>query len=309
MNTIKVFFVAVMASTVFLSSCSKEEDLTSTSSSVNEFNDNAKKGKQKLQLSFSGLKPLDNKYRYEGWIMVNGTPVSTGKFIINPAGHMAPPVFNVDPNDLANATTFVLTIEPHPDNSPAPSATKILAGDFSGGMANLNVSHPAALGDDFTSATGKYLLATPTTASMSDENSGVWYIDNSSGSGMAGLMLPALPAGWRYEGWTVINGMALTTGKFMDPGMADMAAPFSGSLPGPPFPGEDYVMNAPSGLSFPIDLSGKKTVLTIEPYPDNSPNPFFLAPLAGDIPANVMVHTTYMMMNTAAGFPTGTAKK
>ena len=126
---------------------------------------------------------------------------------------------------------------------------------------------------------------------------------------MPGLMIPVLPSGWRYEGWTVINGTALTTGTFLFPNTADMAAPFSGPLPGPPFPGEDYVANAPAGFSFPTDLSGSTIVVTIEPYPDFSADPFFLKPLVGMTPGNASAHVTYPMTNTAASFPMGTATR
>ncbi|HZG00483.1 MAG TPA: hypothetical protein VEY71_05745 [Chitinophagales bacterium] len=298
----KKFFWIPLAAMLALTACEKEEALLETSGSAD------RRAKTKLDLNFSGLQRLDNA-RYEGWIIVNGEAISTGKFNITPSGQMAPHVFNVNSSDLEDATMFVLTIEPQPDVSPAPSGIKILAGTFSGSNATLTVGDPNAIGHDFTGAAGKYLLATPTTATMADEKSGIWYIDNTSGSPMAGLMLPTLPAGWIYEGWTVIDGVVLTSGKFMSPMMADMAAPYSGPLPGPPFPGEDYVMNAPAGLMFPTDLSGDKAVITIEPYPDNSPEPFFLKPLEADIPMSAMEHFSYMMTNVASMFPTGTATR
>lgn len=294
-----------LAVVLIFSACTKEDDVATQSSEVNE-SELLKMGKQKLEINISGLEPLGSDYRYEGWIIVNGMPVSTGTFKITPPGNLAPKTFVVDADDLSSATAFVLTIEPHPDPDPAPSEQKILGGDFSGSTATLSVGHPAALGDNFMSATGSYLLATPTTATMDDEKSGVWFINNTFGSPMPGLSLPTLPMGWIYEGWAVIKGIPVTTGKFMEEDMADMAAPFSGPMQGPPFPGEDFVMNAPAGLLFPTDLSGDKIVVTIEPSPDNDPKPFFLKPLAGDVPANAMEHTTYFMMNLSSMLPTGT---
>ncbi|MGI8893460.1 MAG: anti-sigma factor domain-containing protein [Bacteroidia bacterium] len=304
MKRSNLFGTIALAAVMIFSSCSKEEELaTSPELSDNEL---VRKGKKKIEYNINGLEPLGSDYRYEGWIIVNGSPVSTGTFKVTPSGNIAPPIGIVNANDLAAATAFVLTIEPHPDPNPAPSNHKILAGDFSGNTATITVGHPAALGNSFMSAMGKFILATPTTATMADEKSGAWFIDVSSGSPMAGLDLPTLPSGWIYEGWAVINGIPVTTGKFMQENMADMAAPFSGPLPGPPFPGEDLIMNAPSGLSFPTNLSGSKIVVTIEPYPDNSPMPFFLKPLAGDVPANAMDHTTYPLMNISSMFPSGT---
>jgi hypothetical protein len=88
---------------------------------------------------------------------------------------------------------------------------------------------------------------------------------------------------------------------------ADDAAPYSGPSAGPAFPGEDFLFNAPAGLTFPTDLAGGTGVISIEPDPDNSTAPFTLKPLVGDIPANAVDHTPYDMTNNAASFPTGTA--
>ena len=184
-----------------------------------------------------------------------------------------------------------------------------LAGDFSGNTSNVSVSHPAALGNDFTSATGTYILATPTNGAMTNENSGIWFLDLSSGNPAQGLFLPTLPAGWKYEGWTVINGMPVTTGTFTSTTVVDDADPYSSTMPGPPFPGEDFLINAPSGLSFPTDIAGGTAVISIEPDPDNSPNPFTLKPLVGDIPMNATDHFNYDMSTNLSSFPTGTVTR
>jgi len=39
-----------------------------------------------LQLDLSGVDPLANGYHYEGWAIIGGDPVSTGKFNIGPNG-------------------------------------------------------------------------------------------------------------------------------------------------------------------------------------------------------------------------------
>ncbi len=167
----------------------------------------------------------------------------------------------------------------------------------------------AAIGTNFGSANGEYILATPTDgSSMSDENSGVWFLDPSGPS--ATLNLDPLPAGWTYEGWAVIGGQALSTGTFSDPASADNAAPYSGMAAGPPFPGEDFLNNAPSGLSFPTDLSEGTIVISVEPVPDNSPAPFLLKPLVGQVPANANDHQLYPLNNNAMqSNPSGTVQR
>lgn len=263
-----------------------------------------------LILNINGLATLGNLHQYEGWLIIDGTPKSTGTFTVDFSGALSKNSFSVNSDDLSRASSFMLSIESIPDNDAAPGATRILAGDFSGGTATLNVKHSAAFGNDFTGASGTYMLTTPTALpSSSDGKSGVWFIDANTGT--AGLKnLPALSTGWMYEGWAVINGSYVSTGKFTMTDAADQANLYSGPLPAPAYPGEDFFNNAPPGLSFPINLSGANIVLSIEPSPDNNPDPFNMVPLVGTVPANAMEQTGYTMTNQAAtAFPTGTAKR
>ena len=267
-----------------------------------------------LALNFSGLEPLANGYHYEGWAIIGGSPVTTGKFNVNASGDLVDldgkviekGEFDTD-TDLSGATAIVLTIEPVDDTDTVPTATHLLAGSVSNLSASLSVGHSAALGDNFTGASGKYILATPTDGGDTSENSGIWFVEISTGGLIAGLQLPTLPAGWVYEGWAVINGTPVTTGTFTDVAAADQSAPFSGPQAGPPFPGEDFRVNAPAGLTFPTDLGGMTAVISIEPSPDDSPGPFTLKPIVGSIPVGAKDHVTYVIGNNAAGFPSGTA--
>lgn len=263
----------------------------------------------KLTLNITGLEDLGSNARYEGWIISGGVPVSTGIFSVNAAGQLSQTSFDVDKQKLESASAFVLTIEPFPDTDVAPSEQHLLAGDFNSGSAGLSIGHPAALNTNFSTATGKYVLATPTTASTADELSGLWFISLMTGSPTAGLSLPSLPAGWRYEGWALINGKPVTTGTFTSSSAGDNAAPYSGAGMAPPFPGEDFIMNAPAGTVFPTNLSGGLAVISVEPFPDNSTAPFLLKPLTAAIPAAAMDHVTYNMALNAAGFPAGTASR
>lgn len=262
-----------------------------------------------LALNIDGLENLGTDYVYEGWMIVDGAPITTGIFSVSDAGVMSASNFTVNKLELESASAFVLTIEPSSDPDPAPSKVHIIGGDFSEANASLSVSHSSALGVSLTAATGTYILATPTDGTMNNENSGVWWLDPNAGPG-EGLSLPVLPTGWVYEGWAVIDGVPVTTGTFTATDLADLDAPYSGSMAGPAFPGEDFLNNAPNGVTFPTDLSGKKVVISIEPQPDNSSNPFLLKPLVGDVPANAVDHTAYTMMNNAVmSSPTGTATR
>ena len=274
---IKKFLTSIFAIGILAISCSNGDEGQTTA---------------RIILNLTGLEELGVDYVYEGWIIVNGEPVSTGTFTsVN-----FPQSFNVDASQLANATAFVLSIEPANDTDPEPANTKILAGDFSGNLANVNSN--GILGD-FTTSSGKYILATPTDGDNTNEFSGVWFLDLSSGSPTVGLDLPILSAGWKYEGWAVIDGVPVSSGTFTNVADFDDNAtttPFKGNMgDGPPFPGEDYLQNAPGGLSFPTDLRGATVVISVEPDPDNSSEPFTLKPLAHMVPANATDHSTLDM--------------
>lgn len=259
---------------------------------------------KQLQLNLTGLESLGANFVYEGWIIVNDAPVTTGTFTVNDDGVLSKTSFEVNANDLSNATSFVLSIEPTIDPDPTPSNTKYLVGDFSGNTAIVNTS----IVGDFSASTGKYLIGTPTNGNA-NPSSGIWFLDATSGTPMVGLNLPTLDAGWIYEGWVVNNGVVLSTGRFTDPNGPDDASPFSGNQPAPPFPGEDFLMNAPAGLMFPTNLSGATFVISVEPLPDNSPMPFTLKPLVHTAANPVETGTTLSMNRELGGFPSGTVTR
>ncbi len=272
--------------------------------------DDARSTTKSLTWSISGLEDLGSDYAYEGWLIVDGSPVSAGIFTVDASGNLSSTSLEMNATDIDNADTYVLTIEPSPDSDPNPSSTHILAGDFSGDNATIVASHAAALGTDFTSATGSYILATPTDGDGdNNELSGVWWLDPAAGPA-ATLSLPNLPDGWKYEGWAVIDGTPVTTGTFTSVELSDDSAPYSGTAGGPPFPGEDFLMNAPSGLSFPTNLTSGTIVISVEPSPDNSTAPFLFKPLVGSVPSDAAAHTMYSMNNNAAATnPSGTVSR
>ncbi len=275
---IRKMFFAILAMGILATSCNSDDD--------NNFSTT------NLVLNLEGLDALGDDFVYEGWIIVEGAPISTGRF----SSIIFPQSFAVETSQLANASTFVLTIEPSEDPEPGPAATKILAGDFTGSSANVGST---GLVGDFSNASGNYILATPTDTDMNNEESGVWFLNNSSGTAVTGLNLPDLGAGWKYEGWAVIDGVPVSTGTFTAADMADDNAStsnFKGEAgDGPNFPGEDFLQNAPDNLIFPTDLKGTTIVITVEPNPDNSPQPFTFKPLAHMVPVNAANHTTIAM--------------
>lgn len=284
---IKKTFLGLLALSFFAVSCSSDDDNSTSTTSD-------------LTLNLQGLEALGSDYVYEGWIIVDGQPVSTGTF----SSVAFPQTFPVNTEQLENATTFVLSIEPAVDPDPAPAATKLLAGDFSGNVASVNsdniVVGAGSAVSSLGASTGKYILATPTDMDDTNESSGVWFLDNTNAPNLVpGLNLPTLADGWKYEGWVVFDGTPISTGTFTSAEAADDNATtsiFKGDAGnGPGYPGEDYLQNAPAGLTFPTDLKGRTVVISVEPYPDNSSAPFTLKPLAHMVPENAMDHTVIDM--------------
>ncbi len=260
-----------------------------------------------------GIHTLHAGFHYEGWALLDGAPVSLGKFNVDASGAItdldgiaiAGGLLNGG-RDLREASEFILTIEGVGDVDITPAETHFLAGDHVDHSAVLTVGGGTlAFGDDFTTAQGAFILATPTDGPDNNESSGLWFLDLSTEPPSPGLELPELPAGWEYEGWAVVDDMPITTGRFLDPSESDFAAPFSGKLGGPNVPGEDLLVNPPKGVDFPAELRGAAAVITIEPQPDDSPAPFgALRPVVGDVPDNAATGQTFVMTNNADTFPT-----
>jgi len=251
-----------------------------------------------LRLASDGLPPLGHGFVYEGWLIVDGEPVTTGTFQVAADGSLTETDFTAEVSSTGAIGAFVLTIEPSPDPDPAPSAVHLLAGDFSAGAAFATVGHAAAIGSDFTSASGAYILAAPSAGDGGDHRNGIWWLDPSGPSPT--LELPGLPAGWVYEGWVAGPDGPVSTGRFHDVAAADSDGPgfHSGPHGAPPFPGQDFVTP-------PTDLTvGHMAVISVEPVPDDSPAPFVLKPLVDPSIDDVGMGTLQPMSNSTSGFPT-----
>lgn len=249
-----------------------------------------------LYFDVANFPTLEDGVHYEGWAIIDGAPVTTGKFNVvdgKTVGLDGEEIkaFHIE-EDLGAATAIIVTIEPAGDTDTIPSETHFVAGDINAdGESELTIDHPAALGTDFSDAAGQFILATPSNGNNTDEFSGVWFLDPSGPA--ESLTLPTLPAGWMYEGWAVIDGVPVSTGTFLTAVGADSGEPFKGPDGTPPFPGEDFLLNAPDGVTFPTDLRELPIVISVEPYPDNAPTPFVLKPLVGMAPADAADHVLY----------------
>ncbi len=300
---LKKFISGILVVSLVMVSCSDDDD---SGTVVNESN---------LTLNLDGLEALGPDFLYEGWVIVAGSPVSTGTFSVNETGDLSNTTFSVNTQILESATAFVLSIEPNPDPDPAPADTKLLRGEFgTGDASNTAVVGLAPVGD-FAAAAGTFFLRAPTDEdvpngapnNMNDQY-GVWY----GTPGMPpspNLTLPVLGPGWKYEGWVIGDTGPLSTGTFSAFDMRDDNATdpngFSETVfPGPPLPGEDFFRNAPAGETFPLDIRNRMVIISVEPDPDDSPAPFVLKPLVGTAGMET-APVNYDFGLNEASFPTG----
>jgi len=295
----KKAIIGVLAVSFMSISCNKDDDAGVPTSN--------------LELNLSGLEDLGSDYRYEGWVIVNGSPISTGTFSVNGDGELSSTTFSVEAATLTAATSFVLSIEPNPDPDPAPAPTKLLKADF--GTSNTATVTIDPVGD-FSNAEGAFFLRTPTDEAMGTANNmndqyGVWF-GNPGMPPTASLTLPEL-TGWKYEGWVVTDSGPISTGTFTafdaqdDNAGADNGFSETASL-GPQLPGEDFFRNAPDGITFPLDVRNRTVVISVEPDPDNSPAPFALKPLVGTAGEDT-APTNYRFGLNADSFPTGSVTR
>lgn len=224
-------------------------------------------GSFELWISFAtGLRHSEAASAGRFHINAAGNPVSesggTMTFAVDPASETVPKESDGSVGWQLVEDTFV-TWEPATDTDPgSPNLPAIVAGSFLNGNATLTIVGADALLNDFTSASGEFHLATPTTISTSDETGGVWFA--TVGGSASTLVLPTLPDGWKYEGW--ISGIFLdaSLGTFADPTRADD----DGS--GPPVPGQNAVGYTFPGSDFPtgsagVDLRPSTVFVTLEP--------------------------------------------
>ncbi|GAB6282696.1 MAG: hypothetical protein STSR0008_14420 [Ignavibacterium sp.] len=217
--------------------------------------------------------------------------------------------FNLGP--IQNAQLFNLTIERlKNDSTPvSPSNLIVFSGRFSYSGAKISINKNDA---DLLNISGIYNLATPTDGNNDiNEKSGIWFVDSIStvGGPKQGLKLPELYNGWIYVGWVKIGDHFISTGKFQTTVGADLniddITSYGGNSPGFSFPGEDFLNNAPTGLIFPLDLSGSSVFISIEP----NLNIKFLQPskiiLQADIPNDVQSRVSYTLQKTNLDFPNG----
>jgi hypothetical protein len=302
MPRIKLLIVAVLFAAIGITACGGDDDTVTLPPETT-----------KLTFNLHNFKKLED-LNYQIWALVGNYGYSLVRFNVNDNGEFVDTSGTVITDmsysiDIGRAyiSDIGITVEPAHDTLTAPTHY-FMGGTPTDGAATLSVDHDAGMAASFAALSGKYVLATPTNGANTDELSGVWFLDNTTGVPVKGLNIPELESGWRYEGWVMVQGTAISTGTFEVSDEADDTLRYGGATAGPNYPGEDFLQNAPSGVTFPLDLSGASVFITLEPWYDphpESPSPYKI--LQATVPASAVNLQTYTMDAVAANnLPTGT---
>jgi hypothetical protein len=268
-------------------------------------------GNRDVALSFANLDDVGDQHTYAAWLQDGPTYHLIGEFNAIPGAPA--PSFRVSEANFRGSEAVVISIEAAGPAPAQPSAQRILAGEIQGDDAALSIADQRALDDPFTGVGAQYIIETATTSEVNDYNQGIYWCVPGDFLGIPepvvpddpnlDTTMPMLPPGWVYEGWVVLDGVPISTGRMSNPLQPDSdgLGPAKGPLPGMPFPGQEYI-------DPPKDLLGGQAWLTVEPEPDYSPAPSPLKVLVDTDIEDKGPAGMQWTINSAAGTrPSGTA--
>ena len=275
----KTTILAIIAIGIFISSCSKSDEITEIT----------------ITQSFLNLPDLGSSYVYEGWLISGTEKISTGRFSHSEALSYTSGLIDVAKADAA--ATYVLTVEPISESGEdllSPSGWVFSKGNFINETAIPSTSDVLFAGvSNLETATGNFFLKAPSVGTIGSDANGIWFINALPPSAGGFTNLPTLANGWVYEGWIVVPNSSgtptpISTGRFSNPNTADVSFfgaannnEFKGPNGVPPFPGEDFIADPNSrysSVTFPIDLQNATIVISIEPTTNDAASPFGLKP-------------------------------
>ena len=166
--------------------------------------------------------------------------------------------------DLTTMASFVVSIEKGDIVAAKPSDSIILS-TAKKTKNTFNLQFPF----DFSDASGSYILATPTNGANTQETSGIWFTKIENNKELVSLNLPTSPSGFIYQAWVLYQSKPLNVGRFNNPTGKDSFSNYSGPRAFPPFPGEDFLTNAPANqdIKFPLDLADGQALVTVNLEP------------------------------------------
>ena len=268
-----------------------------------------------LILSVTQMAPLPGDYHLEGWVVDYTTQTrSIGKFAVDASGVLVDlsgaPItarrFDTD-FSLDSMTVMYITIEPPGDTNDTPSDTRVMGGLFIDGEVALRATDFEGIEDELILALGNYIVETPTDGPDTNEDSGIWFVNLTGGAPARGLRVAIPIQGWQYQGWAEFDGIPVDMGVITHHSSPDESSTYSGPGAGYNYPGEDFLVNAPQGLTFPLGVGSARLFVSLEPDPDPDPARSQFVLFEAFIPETPVRGQTYNMDNLVDRFPKGTA--
>lgn len=202
-------------------------------------------------------------------------------------GSGAPSLFSFSQSEVESFRHFLVTIET--GEVTQPTGGTMLEARYEA-REETELSVPFA--DTYRSLQpGNFILTAPTTPDINLQGSGIWFVQrrdlNTNNPPLnsnldPGLVLGLPPRGWSYNGWILTelrNPVWVPTGRFQASNQPDREQRFSTSERQPfRYPGEDFLINPPPGVIFPMDLNStgeREVVVSLEPDQLTLSRPFF----------------------------------
>ena len=235
-----------------------------------------------FNFTFNGLPRLANGEYYEAWVSFpeehragralhgGDERASLGTFTVTQSGAVealtgGPASFSyAGEHDLGHAADVLITVETQGDTARGPVLIAgEVAGDDAEGRTTLDIAHHDAVGADFDTANGTFILATPSDSVATNETQGIWFADPNGTTPT--LTLPALGEGWIYHAHIFHGGHTHSVGTFHATNVEDSdgRGPEGGPNAGYNAPGSDFLTSA-------LDLADGQTTafIVIQPAGD-----------------------------------------
>ncbi len=226
-------------------------------------------------LELSGFVEAGEGYHYEAWLEGEDETVSIHRF----DGSEAVIQLEIEEEivKLANSSVAHFFVTLQPSSVSEPSVHTVVREGFRWNVEGYEYQSKAIPFDAWYEAgccPPSYQVSTPTTSTQDDEALGIWWF------GFDIQPYRALGPHWVFEGWVITAEGRFSTGRFRDQQPDDDGAgPGAGPEPGYDAPGQDFI-------DPPLSLHGARVEVTVEPEPDNSPEPFAFMRWGTDFPAD-----------------------
>ncbi len=237
------------------------------------------------RFSVTGLPTLPANYTYQTWLLVSGSYVSVGTFNVDDTGASTVSDFsNINNHDLSNANGVAITVEfTGTGSKSSPGDMVILAGNFLDNMAHLLTTDTRTIyAPDLKADYIVYAPTALTTEKSSTGANGIWFTtDTNQTTHTSGLILPynqndanKAASNLIYQAWLYAQDITpgnpdipLNMGTFTAANSPDNANSYAGTYNGftPVLPGNDFINIAGENVNDPIEVVGRKVIITAKP--------------------------------------------